>query len=166
MVWAIGWIAAAVQARIVDESAQQLGLLIWLVTPLATVLLLRTFAGDGWKDFGLAPLQRGHASGYAVAASGRRDGGAAGRLRHRSGRIPRLFRAAAGGGICGRARAVIREKRVRGIRVARVPDAEGAFAGTERLRRARRRRADLGGLARFRIFCISSIRRRFTRRRV
>jgi membrane protease YdiL (CAAX protease family) len=67
IVWAIGWIAAAVQARIVDESAQQLGLLIWLVTPLATVLVLRAFAGDGWKDFGLAPSLRGHAFGYAVA---------------------------------------------------------------------------------------------------
>jgi membrane protease YdiL (CAAX protease family) len=67
IVWAIGWIAAAVQARVTDEAAQQLGLLIWLVTPLATVLLLRAFAGDGWKDFGLVPALRGHAFGYAVA---------------------------------------------------------------------------------------------------
>jgi len=67
VVWSIGWIAAAVQARVTDEEAQQLGLLIWLVTPLATVLLLRASAGDGWKDFGLAPALRGHAFGYAVA---------------------------------------------------------------------------------------------------
>ena len=65
--WSVGWIAAALQSRIVDPSAQQLGLLLWLVTPLSTVLLLRGFAGDGWKDFGLAPAFRTNAPGWSAA---------------------------------------------------------------------------------------------------
>jgi hypothetical protein len=67
VVWSIGWIAAGLQARIVDPSAQQIGLLLWLVTPLATVVLLRTFGGDGWKDFGFAPRFRGNALGWVAA---------------------------------------------------------------------------------------------------
>jgi membrane protease YdiL (CAAX protease family) len=72
VVWSVGWIAAALiaaalQSRIVDPSAQQLGLLLWLVTPLATVLLLRGFAGDGWKDFGLAPAFRANGLGWSAA---------------------------------------------------------------------------------------------------
>lgn len=35
------------------DPAQSLGTLLWLITPLLTVILLRTFGGDGWKDFGL-----------------------------------------------------------------------------------------------------------------
>ena len=66
-VWSVGWIAAALQSRIVDPSARQLGLLLWLVTPLATVLLLRGFAGDGWRDFGLAAAFRGNALGWSAA---------------------------------------------------------------------------------------------------
>jgi hypothetical protein len=66
-VWSVGWIAAALQSRIVDPSARQFGLLLWLVTPLATVLLLRGFAGDGWKDFGLAPAFRSNAFGWSTA---------------------------------------------------------------------------------------------------
>jgi hypothetical protein len=67
VVWTIGWIAAGLQTRIVDPSAAQLGLLLWLVTPLVTVVLLRTFAGDGWKDFGFSPRFRGNALGWVAA---------------------------------------------------------------------------------------------------
>ncbi len=68
VVWSVGWIAAALQSRIADPSSQQLGLLLWLVTPLVTVLLLRAFAGDGWKDFGLAPAFRGNGFAWGAAA--------------------------------------------------------------------------------------------------
>jgi len=34
---------------------QGLGVLLWLVSPLAAALLLRALGGDGWKDFGLKP---------------------------------------------------------------------------------------------------------------
>lgn len=38
-----------------QDPMQGLGVLIWLITPLATCLLLRAFGGDGWQDFGLKP---------------------------------------------------------------------------------------------------------------
>jgi membrane protease YdiL (CAAX protease family) len=36
-----------------QDPMQGLGALIWLVSPLLANILLRTFGGDGWKDFGL-----------------------------------------------------------------------------------------------------------------
>lgn len=36
------------------DPTQRLGALVWLLTPLVTVLLLRAFGGDGWQDFGLS----------------------------------------------------------------------------------------------------------------
>lgn len=35
------------------DPMQGLGVLVWLVSPLAANLLLRALGGDGWKDFGL-----------------------------------------------------------------------------------------------------------------
>lgn len=35
------------------DPMQGLGALLWLVSPLLANILLRTFGGDGWKDFGL-----------------------------------------------------------------------------------------------------------------
>lgn len=35
------------------DTMQGLGILVWLISPLAANLLLRAFGGDGWKDFGL-----------------------------------------------------------------------------------------------------------------
>ena len=132
IVWAIGWIAAAVQARIVDESAQQLGLLIWLVTPLATVLLLRAFAGDGWKRLrARAVVARSRVSAMRWRVLCHPVGATAvllvgyviGLVVFPDFSAPRLVAVFAEG-----LAPSIREKRVRGIRVARVPDAEGAFA--------------------------------------
>ena len=37
------------------DSMESLGVLIWLVAPLAANLLLRSLGGDGWSDFGLRP---------------------------------------------------------------------------------------------------------------
>lgn len=37
----------------VENSMEGPGTLVWLASPLATVLLLRGLGGDGWKDFGL-----------------------------------------------------------------------------------------------------------------
>ncbi len=36
-----------------QDTMQGLGALVWLTSPLITILLLRAFGGDGWKDFGL-----------------------------------------------------------------------------------------------------------------
>jgi membrane protease YdiL (CAAX protease family) len=46
---------------------QSLGWLLFLITPLATVLLLRLFGGDGWKDFGLNPSFKGNGKEYLFA---------------------------------------------------------------------------------------------------
>lgn len=63
-----GWIGAWINTQIPSPSPQQsLGLLFWLAAPLATVLLLRGFGGDGWADFGLR-LNLGRNLGwYALA---------------------------------------------------------------------------------------------------
>lgn len=49
VVWSIGWIAAGLQSHLVEPSSQQLGLLLWLVAPLVTVLLLGYQLG--WVSF-------------------------------------------------------------------------------------------------------------------
>lgn len=43
------------------------GMLAWLLAPAITALTLRTFAGDGWADFGIRPRFRAHARWYVVA---------------------------------------------------------------------------------------------------
>jgi hypothetical protein len=43
------------------------GILIWLVVPSLTALLLRAFAGDGWKDFGIRARFRAQARWYLLA---------------------------------------------------------------------------------------------------
>jgi membrane protease YdiL (CAAX protease family) len=40
---------------------------IWLVLPLLATILLRFFAGDGWKNLGLKPNFKGNAKWYIVA---------------------------------------------------------------------------------------------------
>ena len=51
-----GWIGLLINKLInagaVEESP---GMLIWLVLPLITVLALRAFTEDGWKDLGVKP---------------------------------------------------------------------------------------------------------------
>jgi hypothetical protein len=42
-------------------------MLLWIITPLGATLLLRTFAGDGWRDFGIKPNLRGNGAWYLVA---------------------------------------------------------------------------------------------------
>jgi membrane protease YdiL (CAAX protease family) len=51
------------------DPTQRLGALLWLVTPLLTVVLLRAFGGDGWNDFGLWPRLRFGWQWYLLAAA-------------------------------------------------------------------------------------------------
>jgi membrane protease YdiL (CAAX protease family) len=44
-----------------------LGWLFFILSPLATVLVLRSFAGDGWQDFGLKPAFKGNGKWYLFA---------------------------------------------------------------------------------------------------
>jgi membrane protease YdiL (CAAX protease family) len=50
-----------------NPSSESLGMLLWLVIPVIITLLLRTFGGDGWKDFGIKPNFKGNIKWYLVA---------------------------------------------------------------------------------------------------
>jgi membrane protease YdiL (CAAX protease family) len=63
-----GWLAMWINTQIPSPSPQQsLGMLIWILLPLLTVLLLRGPGKDGWADFGLKLNLRGNGSWYALA---------------------------------------------------------------------------------------------------
>ena len=53
---ASGWLGRALDVLMGSPSVDSLGMLVWLVIPLVVSLLLRSFAGDGWKDIGIKPL--------------------------------------------------------------------------------------------------------------
>ena len=67
VVLAIGWIGRGLDVLLGNPSSEGLGILLWITMPLAASLLLRTFAGDGWKDFGIKPNFKGNLSWYVVA---------------------------------------------------------------------------------------------------
>jgi membrane protease YdiL (CAAX protease family) len=67
VVLASGWIGRGVDVLLGSTGQETLGLLLWLVTPFPVSLLLRAFAGDGWKDFGIRPNLRGNWAWYGLA---------------------------------------------------------------------------------------------------
>lgn len=52
---ASGWIGRLVDMFIEPNPNGSVGQLVWLVSPLLLMIILRTFAGDGWSDFGIKP---------------------------------------------------------------------------------------------------------------
>lgn len=49
-----GWIGVIIDKYLPEQPSENtLGMGLWLIIPLATVIILRTFYGDGWKDAGL-----------------------------------------------------------------------------------------------------------------
>ena len=44
-----------------------LGQLLWIISPLLVMVLLRTFGGDGWADFGLRPRFKGNGFWWLVS---------------------------------------------------------------------------------------------------
>ncbi len=65
---ASGWIGAYIDTLLPEQAEEDtLGMAFWLVVPLIAVVLLRSFAGDGWKDGGFALRFRGNLSWYAGA---------------------------------------------------------------------------------------------------
>jgi len=63
-----GWIGILIDKVIPEQpQGESLGMGIWLVLPLLSVIILRTFAGDGWKDAGLRPRVRKNAVWYVVS---------------------------------------------------------------------------------------------------
>lgn len=67
IVLTIGWIGRGLDVQLGNPTREGLGILLWISIPLVTSLLLRAFAGDGWKDFGLKPNLKGNLCWYAVA---------------------------------------------------------------------------------------------------
>lgn len=53
-----GWIGRLVDLKAGTDENGSLGQLIWIVAPLLTVVIMRSWAWDGWKDFGFKPRIR------------------------------------------------------------------------------------------------------------
>lgn len=64
---ASGWLGYAIDRLMNNPPTQSPGMLLWLIIPLAATLLLRAFAGDGWKDLGLRPAFKGNGVWYLVS---------------------------------------------------------------------------------------------------
>ncbi len=63
-----GWVGMLIDKVIPEQPEDEsLGMGIWLVLPLLAVIVLRTFAGDGWKDAALKPQLKSKAIWYALA---------------------------------------------------------------------------------------------------
>lgn len=67
VVLAIGWIGWGLDILMGNPASESLGMLLWLIMPIGVSLLLRTFAGDGWKDFGIKPNFKRNARWYLTA---------------------------------------------------------------------------------------------------
>jgi len=63
-----GWLGVFVDRFVEPQSeGESLGMGIWLVFPLLAVILLRFFAGDGWKDLGIKPDFKENTKWYVIA---------------------------------------------------------------------------------------------------
>jgi membrane protease YdiL (CAAX protease family) len=64
----LGWLSLGVDALVgVTSPEESLSMLLWIVTPATISLLLRAFAGDGWKDLGIRPRFKGNGRWYAIS---------------------------------------------------------------------------------------------------
>jgi len=63
-----GWFGVLVDKLIPEQpQGDTLGMGIWLISPLLATILLRSFAGDGWRDIGLLPNFKGNLKWYVIA---------------------------------------------------------------------------------------------------
>lgn len=63
-----GWLGILVDKYAGPQpEGESLGMGIWLVLPLLTVILLRVFAKEGWTNLGFKPNFKGNAKWYIVA---------------------------------------------------------------------------------------------------
>jgi len=61
-----GWLGVLVDSQIITQEETP-GMLIWLVMPLLAAVLLRVFAGSGWRDAGFLPKIKGNIKWYAIS---------------------------------------------------------------------------------------------------
>lgn len=65
---ASGWLGLLIDKFIEPQpDRESLGMGIWLVLPLLATILLRFFAGDGWRDIGLKPNFKGNIKWYFIS---------------------------------------------------------------------------------------------------
>jgi hypothetical protein len=63
-----GWIGLIIDKIMIPQpNKESLGMGIWIALPLITTLLLRLFAGDGWKDIGLKLNFKGNVKWYILS---------------------------------------------------------------------------------------------------
>ena len=68
LVMALGWLGRWADSLMGSAPSEEgIGILIWLIAPVGVSLLLRAFAGDGWKDLGIRPAIKGNILWYAVS---------------------------------------------------------------------------------------------------
>jgi membrane protease YdiL (CAAX protease family) len=53
-----GWIGRLVDLQVGTDENGSLGQLIWIVSPLLAMVIMRSWLGDGWKDFGIKPRMK------------------------------------------------------------------------------------------------------------
>ncbi len=62
-----GWLGVGLNNLMNKPHEESLGMLIFISVPLLTVIILRAFAGDGWKDAGFRPLLKGNTKWYITS---------------------------------------------------------------------------------------------------
>jgi membrane protease YdiL (CAAX protease family) len=62
-----GWAGLLLNHALDIPHEDSPGMLLWLIAPLITVLCLRAFAGDGWRDAGFKPLLKGNVKWYVIS---------------------------------------------------------------------------------------------------
>ena len=62
-----GWVGRLVDLKVGTDANGTLGQLIWLISPLLATIVLRSFMGDGWKDFGIKLNFRQNLFSYSLS---------------------------------------------------------------------------------------------------
>ncbi|QGQ99328.1 CPBP family intramembrane metalloprotease [Paenibacillus psychroresistens] len=55
-----GWIGRLIDLQVGTDENGSVGQLIWLVSPFLSIVIIRSWMGDGWKDFGIHFRMKGN----------------------------------------------------------------------------------------------------------
>ena len=67
LVLGLSWLGKWVDIQTQSPPGQGPGAMLWLGAPFLIALLLRGFAGDGWKDLGIKPNFKGNGLWYLIS---------------------------------------------------------------------------------------------------
>lgn len=62
-----GWLGRLIDLKVGTDANGSLGQLVWIISPLISTIILRSFTGDGWRDFGIKPNFRKNIFPYLVS---------------------------------------------------------------------------------------------------